>query len=86
MSYEYRTDLKQRGVAIFVKMNIKAVERKDLNIFQEGVFENCFIELDILGNKKAIIGGVYRVPNTNEKLIIDKYATILQNINGEKRN
>ena len=84
LSSENRTDLKQGGVAIFVKKGIKAIERKDLNIFHEGIFESCFIQLDIRNNK-TIIGEVYRVPNTNEKAFMDKYTTILQNINGEKK-
>ena len=48
----------------------------NLSIFTEGLFESLFIE--IKSNKKeAIIGEVYRVPNTNVEKSIKQYEIFL---------
>ena len=58
-------DLKTKGggVSIFIKENIEFKHREDLSIITP-TLECMFIEV-LHGNKKYLIGGVYRVPNTD---------------------
>jgi hypothetical protein len=78
--------LKQGGFAIYVKKGVKTLSRKDLNIFREGEFESCFIELVTdTKHKNKIIGEIYRVPGTNEKQFIKEYSNLLDKINKENK-
>ena len=51
------------GVAIYVKDDLKAFERDDLNII-ENEFEAIWIEIDIEKSKNIICGCFYRHPNS----------------------
>ena len=42
---KHRKSIKQGGVAIYIKRNLKFKKRTDLNIFKEGQLESYFIEL-----------------------------------------
>jgi hypothetical protein len=84
--FENRKKLKQGGVAIYVKRNMKSISRKDLNIFKEGEFESCFIELITKNNhKNIIIGEIYRVPGTSEKTFLNEYRQLLNIISKENK-
>ena len=39
--------------------------------------ECCFIEINF-NNKKYLIAGIYRVPNTDIKLFLDKFNSIIE--------
>lgn len=85
-NYENRKNSKQGGVAIFLRKEIKFYSRKDLDIFIEGTFESCFVEIVTNNNRKNIIlGEIYRVPNTNEKIFIKEYAQIIKQIKSENK-
>ena len=60
-------DLKTKGggVSIFIKHNIEFIYREDLSLSTPTV-ECIFIEIKH-ENKKYLIGGIYRVPNTDVK-------------------
>ena len=60
-------DLKTKGggVSMFIKENVEFIYRKDLSLTTPTV-ECLFIEL-LHENKKYLIGGIYRVPNTDVK-------------------
>ncbi len=62
---EHRQKITRGGVAIYVSKKLRYKERKDLNIFDEGKFESCFIEIS-LKSKTLVIGEVYRIPGTRE--------------------
>ena len=86
--YEYRKNMKQGGVAIYVKKGVKTVSRKDLNVFKEGEFESCFIELVTdTKHKNIIIGEIYRVPGTDmsEKQFIKEYNNLIDKISKENK-
>ncbi|CAL4074602.1 unnamed protein product [Meganyctiphanes norvegica] len=53
------------GVSFFIKKHIEFKSRNDLSIMSPSI-ECIFIELNF-NNKKYLIGGVYRVPNTDVK-------------------
>ena len=73
------------GVGIFINKRLKYKSRSDITIFNEGIFESIFLE--IKSNKKNIIvGSVYRIPNTNEKLFIDKYNQIMSKLSLENKD
>ena len=54
-----------------------------LEINVENEFESLFLDMSI-DNKHIIIGEIYRVPNTNEKLSIHRYETILKKLHNMK--
>ena len=68
---------KRGGVAIYIRDNISAKIRPDLEVNVENEFESIFIEATFAG-EKTIIGEIYRVPNTNESDSIDRYDAILK--------
>ncbi len=82
---EHRKKLTKRGVAIYINKKLKYVERKDLNIFEEGIFESCFIEL-FVQKKNIVIGEIYRIPGTNENNFITKYEGLIGQIKREKKD
>ena len=74
--YQNRKAMSKGGVAIYVKDTFKCTERPDLSIFIEGEFETIFLEVknDFCN---AIIGEVYRIPNTTEQLSVSRYEHLL---------
>ncbi len=82
---EHRKNLTKGGVAIYVHKKLKYIERNDLNIFEEGFFESCFIELSTQ-TKNIIVGEIYRVPGTSETNFINKYEDLIYNIKKEKKD
>ena len=74
---------KRGGIAIYIQKHITYKHRPDLEINVENEFESLFIDMSI-NNKHIIIGEIYRVPNTNEKLSINRYETILKKLHNIK--
>jgi cellulose biosynthesis protein BcsQ len=68
----HRSERKRGGVAIYVNDSLSYENREDLNIFIEGHFESIFIDIP-MNNKKFTVGEIYRVPNTNQQLSIERY-------------
>jgi hypothetical protein len=56
-------DDRQGGVGLYIKDNIKYIQRNDLSVFIPHVFESLFVEIHIKKHSKLIIGVIYR-PNT----------------------
>ncbi len=56
----------------FVKDNINFKIRNDLQVYIEREIESIFIEI-IIKNSPLIIGQIYRVPNSNPQLSIQRY-------------
>ena len=70
------------GVALYVNKRFTCKERYDLSPFHEGEFETIFAEVRNK-NTTLIVGEVYRVPNTNEKVSIDRFESTLAKVSGE---
>ena len=71
------------GVAIYIKNNHKFIVRNDLSTFIEGEFECIFVEVKAIPYN-AIIGEIYRVPNTPEQLSIVRYDETLGKVLSNK--
>ena len=71
-------DFKERGggISIFVREGIDFTHRSDLDTVLN-YLECCFIETSF-NNKKYLIAGMYRTPNTNTKLFIEKFNEIIE--------
>ena len=82
---EHRKNMTRGGVAIYVSKNLNFKDRSDLNVFQEGIFESCFVEITMKG-KNVIIGEIYRVPGTNELDFIQKYENIITSVHRERKD
>jgi hypothetical protein len=77
--YKNRKKLSKGGVAMYISNTINFKVRNDVGIFEEGEFESIFIET--LGNKSsAIIGEIYRMPNTNAQRSLEMYESILNKL------
>ena len=63
------------GIAIYVKKGIKFKLREDLRINEPGMVESGFIEIE-LDKTIYIVGEIYRVPNTSEKIFNEKYCEL----------
>ena len=82
MVYKNRTTKKGGGVLIYVHERFKYRVRHDLSNFVEGEFETIFIE--ILNKNPAIVGEIYRVPNTSTEESLTRYERILQKLSNYK--
>ena len=67
------------GVAMYIHEKHDFIVRKDLSTFIEGQFESIFVEIKL--PKPAIVGEIYRVPNSNATLSIKRYDDIIQKLN-----
>ena len=71
-------DFKTRGggISIFIKSNLDFTQRTDLTIMTP-LLECSFIEMKF-NNHKYLIGGIYRVPNTEPTDFFDKINSKLE--------
>merc|ERR1711976_665239 len=84
MIYRNRSCKKRwRSGNIYIKDTFKYIERNDLTTFSEGKFESIFIE--IFTPNPAIVGEIYRVPNTSIDESLNHYDSILQKLNDFKK-
>jgi exonuclease III len=86
IEYKYREEKTQGGVAIYINNKIKYIPREDISVFQEGLFESCFIEI-VTNNKhkNIVLGEIYRVPKTAEKTFLENYKTLINKIKSENK-
>ena len=83
--YKNRLTMARGGVAIYVNTKFSFKVRDDLATNVPGVFESVFIEIKSQ-KYNAIVGEIYRVPNTNEVNSIKMYETICKNLHGYTHN
>ena len=81
---KHRTNSRGGGVALYLNDKYQFKVRDDLSIFEEGLFESIFVEINI-NEKPLILGEIYRVPNTNVQLFIEKYEQIVLTVLNEKK-
>ena len=74
-----QSNAKGGGVAIYIKNEYDYKVREDLSLFDQGEFESIIVEV-VKENKKAIVGEIYRVPNTNITSSLAKYENLLQQL------
>ena len=73
-------DSKGGGVAIYVHDSLNFKERPDLSVNVQKEFESIFIEVKQTP-RPIIVGEIYRVPNTNEAISIDRFITVIWSVN-----
>ena len=71
------------GVAILIHDTLKYRRRLDLDIFEEGIFESCFVKIEGKFKRNILVGSIYRVPNTNEKHFINTYREMAIKLKSE---
>lgn len=77
--YKNRKHMVKGGVAIYIRDTIQFKIRDDLSLFKEGEFESVFIET-CDKHHPAIIGEIYRIPNTNAQLSLERFTTTLNKL------
>ena len=83
--YQNRTNSRRGGVAIYINSKHNYKLRDDLAINVSGIFESIFIEVHS-DNIKAVVGEIYRVPNTNEISSINMYENIIAKLHNYKHD
>ena len=78
--FRNRVNMKRGGVAIYIKDTLQYKPRPDLEIFLEGEFETVFIETTNT-YKNTIVGSIYRPPNTNIALSVQRFENIFTKLN-----
>ena len=80
-----RTKLSRGDVAMYISNNY--AERLDFCINVEGEFESIAIEVDT-GQRTSnlIVAEIYRVPNTNENMSIERYDRTIAVLSGSNRD
>ena len=77
------------GVALFFDsdINIGVKRRNDLECTDDSIMESMFVQITQhgLSVKDVIIGVIYRPPNTNVQLFLDKLICMLDKINNDGR-
>jgi len=81
--FRNRANSPKGGVAIFINNSITYTNRPDLGINVDREFESIFIEVKT-STSKLIVGEIYRIPNTNEKISIERYTSVLNQLDAEK--
>ncbi len=70
---------------MYIKEQINFRMRKDLSIFNERVLETLFIELKNNKKESAIVGVIYRPPNSKMKEFEDELEALLSKITKENK-
>ena len=73
-----RANMKRASVAMYVKDTLQYKTRPDLEVFIEGEFETICIKTTNT-NKNTVVGSIYRRPNTNIALSIQRFENIFNN-------
>ena len=66
-------------MAIYIRNDIDFIIRDDIGLFIEGEMESIFVETTHKGHK-MLVGEIYRVPNTDPVVAIERYDNILDKI------
>ncbi len=82
--YKNRQNLKRGGVGILIRNDISFKQREDLSTFVEGEFETIFIETTSK-EKQAVLGDIYRAPNTNQEVSLNRLNDILSKLELENK-
>ncbi len=83
--YKNRPNSNRGGVALYIHNQYNFKMRDDIGIHIPGIFESIFIEVHS-NHLKAIVGEIYRLPNTNELESISRYENIIRKLQNYKNN
>ena len=65
------------GVGIYVNKTYNYKERTDLSIFDDGIFESIFVEIETNNFEKTLIGVIYRPPEYSNIDLFNEYIQII---------
>ena len=71
------------GVALYISDAFTYSDIQNIGVHEEGEFESVFAEIK-RNDQIALVGEIYRVPNTNEHLSIERYEKVLENISDSR--
>ena len=81
--FKNRENRSKGGVAIYIRNEHNYRIRDDLSIFIEGEYETIFAEIKSQPHN-ILIGEIYRIPGTPEKLSIERYDATLSQMMKDK--
>ena len=68
------------SICILLNENIPYKRRHDLDIFEEEILENVFVEIRAKNGRKIITGSMYKPPNAERKQLIDGFETLVTRV------
>jgi len=81
-------DSRGGGLAILLRNEIEytRLKEKEINVFRE--FESLIIEITPTNSNKptTTLAEIYRAPNSRERISVDRYQTLLNNLNRDKKD
>lgn len=83
--YKNRINSNRGGVAIYINDKHTFKMRDDIATNVTGIFESIFIEV-YSDHLKAVVGEIYRVPNSNEINSINMYENIIRKLHSYKND
>ena len=84
---KYRINRNGGGVSLYIRDDLKYIERNDLDIYDEH-FESVFIELDkqyVNSKKNVIVGVIYRPPRTDLEHFFSHLNSLLEKLDHENK-
>lgn len=69
------------GIAIYIKKCYKPEIVQELSVIVSGQYESLFVEIPV-GKRKLLLGEMYRIPNSNEKVFQDHLDKIMSACKG----
>ena len=82
---ENRKNSKRGGIGIYIHSSLSYIIRDDLSINVEKEFESLFVEI-VDKDKNVIIGEVYRVPNSNIRISIERFHSLANTLKNTKKD
>ena len=80
-----RSSKRGGGVGIYVNKTYNYKEGTDLSIFDDGIFESIFVEIETNNFEKTLIGVIYRPPEYSNIDLFNEYIqTILHKLSKTK--
>ena len=74
------------GVGIYLQNDLEYKLRPDCNLSDPEVIETLFVEIIIPHGKNIIVGTVYRPPNRNIAMYLEKFNDILSKISKDNKH
>ncbi|XP_031571341.1 uncharacterized protein LOC116305543 [Actinia tenebrosa] len=81
-----RDDRPGGGVGLFIKDDINFKIRNDLTVFDSQILESIFIEIIRPHQRNVVIGVLYRPPNSNFQMFMNKLNEILPKFSKEQKD
>ena len=85
--YSKRTSRQKGGVGFYISSNLSFKISEELSVFEEGILESLFLEVEFSKGNKILVGNIYRCPNQTleqTETFLHKLHTLLDTIENKR--